>query len=247
MTDDNKPLKYARYAIGEIVLVVIGILIALQINNWNEERKKRDTEINYLIALKSEFTKNLEIVNESIETYESLLSSAESVLRWTGENNIPDSETEATVKLAGSMQNTTKYVPSPGILTDLINSGNLSIISRSKLRNQLSEWFIILKNTSRQEEETYEHRTELLNILVVHTPFLNMPSELGITDSIKVLPQKSNFNGDVRDVLKIREFESRMSLYVLTLWSLKSESYEKIREHTKKILSEIEEELMELE
>ncbi len=40
MADDNKPLQYMRYAIGEIVLVVIGILIALQINNWNEQRKK---------------------------------------------------------------------------------------------------------------------------------------------------------------------------------------------------------------
>ncbi len=39
LADDNKPLKYARYAIGEIVLVVIGILIALSINNWNEGRK----------------------------------------------------------------------------------------------------------------------------------------------------------------------------------------------------------------
>jgi len=38
MADDNKPMKYMRYAIGEIVLVVIGILIALQINNWNQER-----------------------------------------------------------------------------------------------------------------------------------------------------------------------------------------------------------------
>ena len=38
MADDNRPLKYIRYAIGEIILVVIGILIALQINNWNEER-----------------------------------------------------------------------------------------------------------------------------------------------------------------------------------------------------------------
>ena len=38
LADENKPLKYMRYAIGEIVLVVIGILIALQINNWNEER-----------------------------------------------------------------------------------------------------------------------------------------------------------------------------------------------------------------
>ena len=39
MADDNKPLKYMRYAIGEIVLVVIGILIALQINNRNEQHK----------------------------------------------------------------------------------------------------------------------------------------------------------------------------------------------------------------
>ena len=39
MADDNKPMKYMRYAIGEIILVVIGILIALQINNWNENRK----------------------------------------------------------------------------------------------------------------------------------------------------------------------------------------------------------------
>ena len=36
MADDNRPLKYARYAIDEIVLVVFGILIALSINNWNE-------------------------------------------------------------------------------------------------------------------------------------------------------------------------------------------------------------------
>ena len=39
MADDNRPLKYMRYAVGEIVLVVIGILIALQINTWNEHRK----------------------------------------------------------------------------------------------------------------------------------------------------------------------------------------------------------------
>ncbi len=48
MADDNKPLKYARYAIGEIVLVVIGILIALQINNWNEANKLRKWKFLYL-------------------------------------------------------------------------------------------------------------------------------------------------------------------------------------------------------
>jgi len=42
MADDNKPMKYMRYAIGEIILVVIGILIALSINNWNEQRKNQN-------------------------------------------------------------------------------------------------------------------------------------------------------------------------------------------------------------
>jgi len=41
---ENKTGKYFKYAIGEIILVVIGILIALQINNWNERRKERAQE-----------------------------------------------------------------------------------------------------------------------------------------------------------------------------------------------------------
>ncbi len=51
LADDNNTLKYMRYAIGEIVLVVVGILIALQINNWNEQRKSRKVETNILKEL----------------------------------------------------------------------------------------------------------------------------------------------------------------------------------------------------
>ena len=54
LADDNKPLKYLRYAIGEIVLVVIGILIALQINNWNEHNNLSKKEVALLINIKND-------------------------------------------------------------------------------------------------------------------------------------------------------------------------------------------------
>ena len=54
LADDNKPIKYLRYAIGEIVLVVIGILIAIQINNWNEDYKSKKKERGYLINLQQD-------------------------------------------------------------------------------------------------------------------------------------------------------------------------------------------------
>jgi len=50
---ENKTGKYFKYAIGEIVLVVIGILIALSINNWNEARKEKIQEIKILGELKN--------------------------------------------------------------------------------------------------------------------------------------------------------------------------------------------------
>ena len=59
LADDNKPLKYMRYAIGEIVLVVIGILIALGINNWNETKKILNKEKILLAELKSNLESNL--------------------------------------------------------------------------------------------------------------------------------------------------------------------------------------------
>lgn len=74
MAEDNRPLKYARYAIGEIVLVVVGILIALQINNWNEGRKdiqkgheilvdvKENAEFN-IIRFKEDIVQNKNVIN----------------------------------------------------------------------------------------------------------------------------------------------------------------------------------------
>ena len=62
LLSENKLSKYLIYALGEIVLVVIGILIALQINNLNEQRIQKNLEQNYLRSLKKEFENNKKYV-----------------------------------------------------------------------------------------------------------------------------------------------------------------------------------------
>jgi hypothetical protein len=80
MADDNRPLKYMRYAIGEIVLVVIGILIALQINNWNENQKsiKKGREI--LVDLRENLKSNTIQFQEDIEITKDVINSIDIVL-----------------------------------------------------------------------------------------------------------------------------------------------------------------------
>ena len=67
LMEKNKTGKYFKYAIGEIVLVVIGILIALGINNWNENRKSEEKTKQFLISLKSDLRNDLNVINQVTE------------------------------------------------------------------------------------------------------------------------------------------------------------------------------------
>jgi hypothetical protein len=67
MADDNKPIKYMRYAIGEILLVVIGILIALQVNTWNEARKERIFELKMLGEIEKSIEQDIEYFNMLVD------------------------------------------------------------------------------------------------------------------------------------------------------------------------------------
>ncbi len=60
---ENKTSKYFKYAIGEIVLVVIGILIALQINNWNEQRKQNTAEKEFIQGIKNDLIQDKQFIN----------------------------------------------------------------------------------------------------------------------------------------------------------------------------------------
>ena len=82
LADDNKPLKEVEIAVGEILLVVVGILIALSINNWNEERKDRDKEQKVLETLSDNLERNSVILREGLIGVEKLNKSSKIVFAF---------------------------------------------------------------------------------------------------------------------------------------------------------------------
>src|SRR5210317_1047306 len=63
----NKTGKYFKYAIGEIILVMVGILLALQVNNWNENRKENLVYQKFLVKLKSNLKDDISLYKDVIE------------------------------------------------------------------------------------------------------------------------------------------------------------------------------------
>ncbi|MCF6295570.1 MAG: DUF6090 family protein [Flavobacteriaceae bacterium] len=86
LADDNKTLKYARYAIGEIVLVVIGILIALSINNANENRKARIQEITILKNIQEDISLDTLDFNYNIKFHRNFINAEKRLLQFLQSN-----------------------------------------------------------------------------------------------------------------------------------------------------------------
>ncbi len=131
----NRFTRYLIYAIGEIVLVVIGILIALQINNWNNEKTNRAREIKYLNGLKADFAVDLNKLAAFIEDKERKSSSA-----WLLLNSLPPVTTSEMMyldSLAWNVFRWNTFVPSTKTIDELIGSGNLSFITNDSIKFML--------------------------------------------------------------------------------------------------------------
>ncbi len=131
----NKTGKYFKYAIGEVVLVVIGILIALQINNLNEARKERLQEIAILIQLQTEFTSNLEQLDQKNAIRNLIINSSMVLLNYI------DNPLERHIDSINlHISTTTAFATFDPIINDLASSGNLRLIKNESLKQVLSFW-----------------------------------------------------------------------------------------------------------
>ena len=138
LIDSGSARKYLLYAIGETALVVLGILIALQVNNWNENKKDRKKEKILLINLKSEIQQNLDQLVYIRDEKEKIQNDIKYVLQFTGESGAWDSEISFDSIMYSVIISGWKYYPIDGVQSDILNSGKLDLITNDSLRQHIS-------------------------------------------------------------------------------------------------------------
>jgi len=140
IADDNKPMKYMRYAIGEIILVVIGILIALQINNWNERRKDHIKLRSNLIEIKESLENDLKLLNASGATLDSYENSGTYLLNFLLDKSVAVDSTQlkSSFLLAGFyIDFSLNSVP----YEKLAKENNLELITNDSIVTSLSNFY----------------------------------------------------------------------------------------------------------
>lgn len=137
---ENKTGKYLKYAIGEILLVVIGILIALQINTWNEHRKTRLLEASYNQSIKNDLKHDHETIEYIIKDTKLLIEAHELLMQHLKSfDTIKDSRPLYTL-----MRENTGFIDlkiGDNTIETLKNSGNIEIISSKPIRESIQTYY----------------------------------------------------------------------------------------------------------
>ncbi len=230
---EGKTANYIKYAIGEIFLVVIGILIALSINNWNTNKNKKTEEHLALINLKQDFNYNKGHLDTLILESNFFIEQGLKILTYTGTKTKPPSQSDFN-KLINDLASTPHFYPQNGFLDDLMNSGRLNIITNSILRNRLSSWKPIQDYIKYREDLLTHYNQDIINYIIENGSWLNVDE---VSNSSLIFP-KSGFNVDNRVLLLDLKFENMTENHINFLQELK-ENQLKAQKLIVQILSEI--------
>jgi len=149
--EKNKTGKYLQYAIGEIVLVVIGILIALSINNWNEGQSKKKEELNFYRNTKQQLLDDANNIASELEDntlYTEQFSYAINLIQGNDK-----SKKDSLGKIAVNLIDYSDFDGQGNIYETMVNSGDVKLLKNTIIIEKL-----------RRLEETYYYLNRMESI-----------------------------------------------------------------------------------
>ena len=150
LIERGKLRTYAGYAIGEIILVVAGILIALQINNANEARLERQKEVRYLANLKVDLEYTIRELDRFIETRERRIESGQRIIDYFNGRPLEDPLDFGYHNVF--VQTWQRYYQNINTFEELVNSGNLGLISSQEIKNGLMDLDLLYEKMKGDED-----------------------------------------------------------------------------------------------
>ena len=166
---EGKMANYIKYAIGEIVLVVVGILIALQVNNWNEHQKQKKKETVYLQNLSIDLKKQIHLLNFYIDFEDIILKDCKDIIAHY-EQNSGFKKMDSIFPKINDLSARVTFTNTNTTLLELLNSGEINVIENETLKKELMEFNQLLE---RFASNTVHNNTNLVDQIVVRSVMKN--------------------------------------------------------------------------
>ena len=169
LLSENKFSRYLLYALGEIILVMIGILLALQVNTWNTEKNNREKEQLYLQSFYNDIQTNLNQLDRVIAKSTETINTADSLLLFVnGDVEIKDMKKVQRLVMAAS--NYTIFLSQEGTINDIFGSGDLALIQNDSVRMVMVNWTASLKYLREFEDLGKKNQLNYMDYLANHVP-----------------------------------------------------------------------------
>ena len=141
LLSENKFSKYLLYAIGEIVLVVIGILIALQINAWNQARLDKQSEGEFLMEIQENLNEDLEKINEIRAYNKRKLQAIDSAFHYMHLMHQNRRYGRPFSQQLPTITSSPYFIPTKVGFNNIISQGRIGILRSDELRKQISRYY----------------------------------------------------------------------------------------------------------
>jgi len=192
LMEKNKTGKYLKYAIGEIVLVVIGILIALQINNWNENRKLDEIKQNYYQQLLVDLEADKNYAKHSISILDTSITKFNNYMETLKQ---PYTDFDKIVQnVVGINSFTTLNLEfKTSSIKSLINTGDIKLLE-PKLRDKLTQYNASKSQTMNLSRDNNDDANNILQSAMMsggsaYLDFQNQPELINFLDIENKLPE----------------------------------------------------------
>ncbi|GAA4279984.1 hypothetical protein GCM10022260_04050 [Gaetbulibacter aestuarii] len=242
MLSRGKTFNYLKYAMGEIILVVIGILIALQINNYNEVNKQRVKEIQFLKNLKADLILEGEELDNYIEKRNSMVKSAQIILKHF--NGKPVENLQLFNYHNFNVEIWQAFQRINNTYLELVNSGNLTLISNDSIKNGLLNLDLIYKKIASDRDHLKHDYEEYL-----YKPFFEYVDLDPLAQSYGSYMANGEFNKDLtlsreelNGLLENKIFKNGFVLSIFTN-SIILGDYQRMKDLNKKLIVLIDEEI----